>query len=171
MDDAAAISGAGLFADPLTDRIGAFIRQIGIEVAPATLATPGPCPGVEARHGVLLVDEARLAYPGDLLHEAGHVAVCDPAVRRSLAAIGDDPGEEMAAMAWSYAAARWLEIDPAIVFHAAGYKGGAQSLLEAFNHDGPPGAPMLEWFGMTLSRRKAEAEGARPFPHMLRWLR
>ncbi len=171
MADAAAISGAGLFADPLTDRIAAFIRQVGIEVVPATLDARGPCPGVEARCGVLFVDEARLAYPGDLLHEAGHVAVCDSAVRRSLAAIGDDPGEEMAAMAWSYAAARWLGIDPAIVFHAAGYRGGSQALLDAFDRDMPPGAPMLEWFGMTLSLRKAAAGGAQPFPHMLRWLR
>ena len=171
MDDAATLSGGGRFADPLTDRLAAFVRQIGIEVTPATLEAPGPCPGVEARRGVLLVDEARLAYPGDILHEAGHVAVCDPATRPTLDAIGDDPAEEMAAMAWSYAAARWLEIDPAIVFHPAGYKGGSQALLEAFERDGPPGAPMLEWFGMTLGRRTAAAQGARPFPHMLRWLR
>src|ERR1700722_11630658 len=100
MDDTATLPGARLFAHPLTDRIAAFLHRVGIEVTPATLETPGPCPGVEARYGVLFVDETRLAYVGDLLHEAGHVAVCDPAVRGSLAAIGDDGGEEMAAIAW-----------------------------------------------------------------------
>jgi hypothetical protein len=171
MDDAATLPRAGRFTDPLTDRIADFLRQIGIEVAPATLEASGPCPGVEARDGVLFIDEARLAHVGDLLHEAGHVAVCDPATRRSLAAIGGDPCEEMAAMAWSYAAARRLDIDPTTVFHEGGYKGGSQALVAASGHDGAPGVPMLEWFGMTLGARKAAAEGAHPFRHMLRWLR
>jgi hypothetical protein len=171
MDDAARLSVAGPFADPLIGRIADFLRQIGIEVAPATLAASGPCPGVEPRGGVLCIDEARLAHVGDLLHEAGHMAVCDLSTRRSLAAIGDDPGDEMAAIAWSYAAARRLEIDPAIVFHEGGYRGGSQALLAAFGRDGAPGVSMLEWFGMTRGARRAKAEGALPFPHMLRLLR
>ena len=99
MDDAAAISGAGIFADPLTDRIAAFIRDVGIGVEPAALSAPTPCPGVHVRHGVILVDESRLTHPGDLLHEAGHVAVCDPAARTLLETISDDPAEEMSAIA------------------------------------------------------------------------
>jgi hypothetical protein len=165
MADAEAPSRPGAFADPLTDRIAAFVRGIGIGVEAATLEAPSPCPGV------LYVDETRLAYPGDLLHEAGHVAVCDPALRRVSDDVGDDPAEEMAAIAWSYAAARQLGIDPAIVFHDAGYRGWSQTLIESFERGGAPGTPMLEWYGMTLGAKAATAQGAPPFPHMLRWLR
>lgn len=171
MADAEAPSRPRAFADPLTDRIAAFVRQIGIGVEATTLEASSPCPGVLARRGVLYVDETRLAYPGDLLHEAGHVAVCDPALRRVSDDVGDDPAEEMAAIAWSYAAARQLGIDPAIVFHGAGYRGWSQTLIESFERGGAPGTPMLEWFGMTLAAKGAAAPGEPPFPHMLRWLR
>ena len=171
MADAAAIPGAGRFADPLTDAIARFVQGIGIAVEPATLTSPTLCPGVQVRCGVILVDEALLAHPGDLLHEAGHVAVCDPATRGLTESIGDDPAEEMAAIAWSYAAGCHLGLDPSVVFHPAGYKGGSRALIEAFRRDGAPGTPMLEWFGMTLGRRAAAAGGAAPYPRMLRWLR
>lgn len=171
MADAAAISGAGRFADPLTDQIASFIRRVGIGVEAASLTAPTLCPGVHVRRGVILVDAARLSQPGDLLHEAGHVAVCDPATRTLGETIGDDPAEEMAAIAWSYAAACHLGFDPAVVFHDDGYKGGGRSLIEAFKRDGAPGTPMLEWFGMTHGPKAAAASGAAPYPHMLRWLR
>jgi hypothetical protein len=171
MADAAAIPGAGGFADALTDRIAVFVREIGIPVRPTTLTAPTLCPGVHVRRGVILVDAARLAHPGDLLHEAGHIAVCDPATRGLTETIGDDPAEEMAAIAWSYAAACHLGLDPSVVFHEAGYKGGSHALIEAFRRDGAPGTPMLEWFGMSLGQKAAAAAGAAPYPHMLRWLR
>ncbi len=161
----------GVFADPLTTRIAAFIAGVGIPVEPALLEASTPCPGMVARRGVLLVDEARLAYPGDLLHEAGHIAVCDPALRPSLEAIGDDGGEEMAAIAWSYAASRELGLEPRVLFHPAGYKGGADALIAAFEGQGGVGVPLLEWYGMTLGPKSAAAQGAAPFPHMRRWLR
>jgi hypothetical protein len=171
MADVEGLSRPGPFADPLTDRIAAFIRGIGIGVEAARLDAPSLCPGVLARRGVLYVDETRLAHPGDLLHEAGHVAVCDPALRRVRDDVGDDPAEEMAAIAWSYAAARQLGIEPAIVFHEAGYRGWSQTLVESFERGGAPGTPMLEWFGMTLGAKAAAAQGAQPYPQMLRWLR
>ena len=80
-----------------------------------------------------MVDERKLVHPGDLLHEAGHLAVL-PAVQRGCAQnhVGEDAGLEMAAIAWSYAAARHLGIAPEVVFHEAGYRGGAESILENF---------------------------------------
>jgi hypothetical protein len=160
-----------VFADPLTARIAAFIAEIGLPIEAAALTSPTLLPGVTVAHGALLVDEARLAHPGDLLHEAGHLAVCDPAARASLDDVSEDGGEEMAAIAWSYAAARHLGIDPTVVFHPAGYRGGAQALLEAFDGGGGPGQPLLEWFGMTLGAKAAAAAVGQPYPHMLRWLR
>jgi len=40
-------------------------------------------PGIQIQRGVLVVGEAQLSYPGDLLHEAAYLAVV-PAARRGL---------------------------------------------------------------------------------------
>lgn len=37
--------------------------------------------GIAIREGVIIVDAEKLSYPGDLLHEAGHIAVT-PAHKR-----------------------------------------------------------------------------------------
>ncbi len=152
-------------ADPLTAPIVDFIREIGVTVERGTV-TASLLPGIAVRRGALVVDAARLAHAGDLLHEAGHLAVADPAQRAGLDEVGDDPGEEMAAIAWSYAAARHLGLDPAAVFHADGYRRGSAGLIEAFDHGRGPGISLLQWWGMT-----AGGKDGPPFPHMLRWLR
>jgi hypothetical protein len=82
-----------------------------------------------------------------------------------------DGGEEMAAIAWSYAAAIHLGIDPAVVFHADGYRGGAASILDNFAHGRFVGVPLLQWFGMTFDAEQAAANGAPAFPAMRRWIR
>jgi hypothetical protein len=153
------------FADPITERLVAFIRGIGLPVERGDVVE-SLLPGLAVRHGALIVDEARLAYPGDLLHEAGHLALTDPGRRATLDGVGDDPGEEMAALPWSYAAARYLGLDPSVVFHAHGYRRGSANLIEAFDDGRGPGIPLLQWWGMTLGPK-----GDPPFPHMLRWLR
>ncbi|HEY1753277.1 MAG TPA: hypothetical protein VGG29_18615 [Caulobacteraceae bacterium] len=160
-----------MFADPLTDRIAAFIAGIGLAIQPATLDEPTLLPGVTVRGGVILVDEARLAYPGDLLHEAGHLAVWEPDRRATLDEVDDDGSREMTVIAWSYAALRHLDLDPAVVFHEGGYRGASPTLIAVFEGDGLCGQPMLEWYGLTLTRKTAAARGQPPFPHMLRWLR
>jgi len=157
-----------VFSDPLVETLAAFVRSIGIEVRAAELGDTF-LPGLEIRGGMLLIDEARLTYPGDMLHEAGHIAVSDP-VTRATAPISADPGEEMAASAWSYAAARKLGIDPAIVFHE-GFKGGGPSTVVNFNAGRYFGVPMLHWYGMSVEPRQAAAAGLEPYPHMLRWVR
>jgi len=113
-----------------------------------------------------------MRYPGDMLHEAGHLAVAVPERRRTLHLdIGQNGTEEMMAIAWSYAAALHIGIDPAIVFHPDGYRGGAASLLENFNEGRYLALPMLEWTGMAYGSKRAQAEGVAPYPHMARWLR
>lgn len=122
------------------------------------------------------MDEARLAYPGDLLHEAGHVAVAPPGARESMTgsstAPGLDPNRlEWAAIPWSYAAALAIDIEPAVVFHDGGYDGRAPNLLLTYRAGGMPGVNLLEEAGMTAGPRLAAERGVEPFPHMLRWLR
>jgi hypothetical protein len=159
-----------MFADPLTARLAAFVRGIGIEVRAATLSGETVLPGLDIRDGAILVDEARLAHPGDILHEAGHLAVTDPA-QRNAPTLSSSGGDEMTSIAWSYAALRHLELDPAIVFHCGGYKGDSASIIENFNTGRYFGVPLLQTYGMSCERRLAAEKGVPPYPHMLRWLR
>ena len=73
--------------------------------------------------------------------------------------------------AWSWAALKHLALEPAVVFHADGYKGDGEALIAAFNREGAPGVPLLQWYGMTADAKSAAESGVAPFPHMLRWLR
>ena len=157
--------------DPVTAQITAFLDRIGIPIIIEALDEDTLLPAMTVRRGALVIDPARLTWPGDLLHEAGHIAVTDPALRPTLTELPSDPAEEMAAIAWSYAAATEIGIDPKIVFHDDGYRGGGGYLADAFSGGMFPGMPMLQWFGMTLDRRTAEERGEAPFPYMLRWLR
>lgn len=160
-----------MFDNPLTARIAMFLGSIGIEVRAGDIPHETFLPGVEIHHGGLLADESKLTYPGDLLHEAGHLAVIEPARRLAMHQnAGDDPGEEMAAIAWSYAAALHIGLEPAALFHAGGYKGWSETLLENFAAGRPVGVPMLMWLGLTAEGRRAEEMGVAPYPHMIRWL-
>jgi hypothetical protein len=163
-------SSAHMFADPLTERLVAFVRGIGIEVRIVTLPEKTVLPGLDIRHGAILVDEARMTHPGDILHEAGHLAVTDPA-ERNAPQLSPTPAEEMTSIAWSYAALRHLALDPAMVFHEDGYKGEAQSIIDNFTAGRYFGVPMLQFYGMAIEPRRAAAMSAEPYPHMLRWLR
>lgn len=158
-------------ADTPTDRMIAFIRHAGIAVSAGEVPGDSFLPGLTVRDGGIVYDPARLAYPGDLLHEAGHIAVSDPAARPTLSAISDDPGEEMAAIAWSYAAACAIGIDPAVVFHPHGYRGGATAIIDNFAAGRYFGVPMLEWFGMAADKADAALTGEARYPAMRRWLR
>jgi hypothetical protein len=167
---------AGAFADPLTARIVDFLIGIGIPVVAAELPDDCFLPGIALDRGGLLVDEGRLAYPGDLLHEAGHIAAAPAWARPSLSGAIDVPGLdasnlEWAAIPWSYAAARAIGIDPVEVFHAGGYRGHSSGLLRNFAAGVPIGVHLLEDAGMTATGPRAAALGVSPYPHMLRWLR
>jgi hypothetical protein len=164
------------FGDPLAARIAAFLTRIGIPVSAAELPGDSFLPGVALERGKLLVDESRLEHPGDLLHEAGHIAMAPAWARPKLTGTIDVPGLdtsnlEWAAIPWSYAAAVAIGIDPALVFHADGYRGHSAGLLANFARGVPIGAHLLEAAGMTAGGSRAAALGVPPYPHMLRWLR
>lgn len=150
----------------------AFLRGIGLQVREAPLTEPNILPGLRVDSGVLLYDAARVTHCGDLLHEAGHLAVLTPEARRRAGPdLSADAGEEMAALAWSYAAALHLGLEPEVVFHEEGYRGGSDSILENFRAGRYIGTPLLEWMGLTMDSPRAEGAGVPPYPHMLRWLR
>jgi hypothetical protein len=152
--------------------IANFLAVIGLPVEVAEISHPTFLPGIHADLGILRVDSSKLSWPGDLLHEAGHLALLTGERRRQVTgSVGDDGGEELGAIAWSYAAAVHLQLDPAVVFHEHGYHGGSRSILENFAEGRYIGVPMLQWLGLTLDARSAGALGVEPYPHMLRWLR
>ncbi len=156
-----------VFADPVTARIAAFLTEAGIAVEPAELGEDCFLPGIAVEAGRRLVDEQRLTWPGDLLHEAAHVAVAPPEARPRMTGDVDVPGLDMdllekAAIPWSYAAALEIGIDPALVFHGGGYRGKSEGLLRTFGFGVYPGANLLVDAGMTTPD---------VYPRMLRWLR
>ncbi|WP_338696496.1 hypothetical protein V5279_08815 [Bradyrhizobium sp. 26S5] len=160
-----------MFANPLTERLADFICGIGIDVRPAHLPDATFLPGLRISGGVIFVDEEKLAHPGDLLHEAGHLAVTDPSMRNTPELATPSEGDEIAAIAWSYAAAKHLDIDPAIVFHEHGYRGSSKALVADFDAERTFGQPLLQYYGMTFEKRQAAENGVPPFPFMVRWLR
>lgn len=159
-----------MFANPLISRLADFVREIGIPVRSTSLPGDTFLAGLDIRDGILLVDEESLKYPGDLLHEAGHIAVADEP-RRFAPVLKPTKAEEMAAIAWSYAAIRHVGLPAEVVFHGQGYQGGGGNLLEAFEKGCGPGIPMLAWFGLTVDPNGPEADGKQTFPHMNRWVR
>lgn len=149
----------------------AFLHKIGIAVSEEPLDGETFLPGLRIRNGVLVVDRQRLAYPGDILHEAGHIAVTAAADRAGTTGnvTEDHPektGEEMAVMLWSYAACKAIGIPPETVFHPDGYKGDNEWILENYRNANYIGLPLLKWMGLTQG-----TEGKPPFPAMTKWLR
>jgi hypothetical protein len=148
-----------------------WLQQIGLTVRLAPLGADSFLPGVTLAPGGLIVDPDRLLYPGDLLHEAGHLATMLPEQRTSAASnAGSDMGDEIAAQTWSFAAAVHLGLPPETVFHPTGYKGAAASLIQIYR-DGSAGVSLLQWMGLTLDSTRAAAISVPPYPHMIRWLR
>jgi hypothetical protein len=159
-----------MLADPLSDKLARFVESVGIPVHVTSLLEPTFLPGLDIRHGELFVDEERLLYPGDILHEAGHIAVSAPEERQQ-EKLDPTPGDEMTTIAWSYAALVHLKIAPEIVFHPEGYKGDAANLIENFTNGRYIGVPLLQYYGMSYEPKLAAEEGVEPYPHMLRWMR
>ena len=153
------------------NKIYAFLAEIGIPVVETTISQSTFVPGILIEQGRLLVDPANLLYPGDLLHEAGHIAVTLPAERCLLyedVTLGrpDKQGDELAVVLWTYAACLHMGISPTVVFHPAGYKGDSDWLVGMFAQETYVGLPLLVWMGMTLDQHHAGG-----FPLMTSWLR
>src|SRR5882757_3825057 len=113
---------------PIIDTIIDFVTSIGLEVVKRPITKDTFLPGLLLENGKIVVDTDKLLYPGDILHEAGHLAAYDAETRKT---IGDpmpefmSDGFEVMALGWSYAACLHIGLPPRVVFHSEGYKGGA----------------------------------------------
>ena len=144
------------------EAIAAFLVSVGMMVRVEPLTGPSFVAGLAIERGTIQIEPGGTAHPGDLLHEAGHIAVAEPSRRADLSEVGSDPGEEMAAIAWSVAAAQACGIGLDILFHPAGYNGEFDWLRGVFEQGQPFGVPLLAWYGLT---------SADDYPAMARWLR
>jgi hypothetical protein len=154
-----------------TATIVAFLERIGIAARRGAVGDDTFLPGIAIEWGELRFDPERLRYPGDVLHEAGHLAVMPPGRRARAHGILDVTlGDEMMAIGWSYAAARQAGIDPAVVFHEGGYRGASAWFLDLFASGNPVALPALQWVGLTTDAAHARELGCEPYPAMRAWL-
>jgi hypothetical protein len=152
-------------------RIITFLNDIGLVVQQCSLPGSTFLPGISVEGANLLLDPLQLRHPGDLLHEAGHLAVLPPAQRNTLSTdAGEDGGMELGAIAWSYAALVYLELAPEVVFHPDGYNGGSAALCAQFAAGQYLGVPILEWRGLTDWQQPGSANSPTRYPVMKKWL-
>ena len=61
--------------DSVLEQIFQFFDEISIQYNFTEIETETFLPGIQIKNGVLQIDLQKLKYPGDLVHEAGHIAV------------------------------------------------------------------------------------------------
>jgi hypothetical protein len=152
-------------------KIVEFLRSIGFAVRLDSRTDAPGLPGIWVDAGCMTVDAEQLVAAGDLLHEAGHLAVMSPARRRTARGRFDSSqAEEMMAIAWSHAAAIHLGLHPSVVFHEHGYGGGGDWLIDGFATGATIGVPGLCWLGLTSHDCGGGAIEGAVFPAMIAWL-
>ncbi|WP_029011251.1 hypothetical protein [Azospirillum halopraeferens] len=128
--------------EPIVD----FVRGVGISVEYGEGARGGFLPGVNIRDGVIHVDPDTLVGSGDVLHEAGHIAVVPrrywPRLGRDIQAdlealVAEETADggtadpqlvaavrmgEFMSQAWSYAVARHLSVSQEAIFFRGSYQ-------------------------------------------------
>jgi hypothetical protein len=163
------------FNETVFKKITDFIQNIGIPIGYRQISEQSFLPGLMIENGTLWIDKKQLKYIGDSLHEAGHIALMTPEQRKNLSGElegqNDAEATEMAVIAWTYAACLEIGIDPAVVFHPDGYKGGSESILENFGNGQYFGVPILEWYGMTERINNTQQKNTKSYPKMLVWIR
>lgn len=163
--------------DPaLLDTCVQFLNEIGIETIYRKISNKSFLPGLLINNGAIIIDKETLEYPGDILHEAGHIAVVPANDRprlseRNIPTRKDREQEEIMAIAWSYAACMYLLIDPFFVFHEKGYRGGRDYITDSCHLKSYVGLAMLERIGLTVNEKNARRLNVPSYPHMTRWLR
>lgn len=157
------------------EKVLSFLSEIGINVFEKELDDTF-LPGLSLGPNCLYIDYDKLLYPGDILHEAGHLAVTS-AQERAVAGTAEmsaewpTQGEEIAAMLWSFAAVSYLKLPIEFVFHPNGYKDQSEWLISNYTNENYIGLPFLEWTGLSLGKDRALVEGKEAFPIMLKWIR
>lgn len=173
-----------------------FVRSIGVPVS-LVRNVDGFLPAIRIETGGLLVDVDR-CYPGDVFHEAGHLATI-PAQFRALATgelsvvqqamdewlqahpdgLLSDPEDavcrqilqcgEAEATAWQYAAAHAVGLPQAWLFSPGAYDGEDDMVLFGLRTNSYLGINGLQAARWTVARRSSTIDGP-VYPEMCQWL-
>lgn len=124
--------------------ITGFLSDIGITVIEGPVSASSFLPGLCIVNGTIVYDIDALRWPGDLLHEAGHIATMPSALRHLLndalqESISAPHAGEVEATAWAYAAIVHLGLSPSVLFHEEGYYGRSESLILTYTNGVYPG--------------------------------
>jgi hypothetical protein len=145
-----------------------FLNDIGIAIFEKELDETTFLPVLCLGPNCIFVDFEKLLYPGDILHEAGHLAVTKASEREL---VGTDAlpkdwptqRDEIGAILWSYAVICHLELPIEFVFYPNGYKNNSDWFISNFSNRNHIGLPFLEWAGLTLSENRATLERKKLF--------
>jgi hypothetical protein len=156
--------------EEVISKICSFMDSIGIPHEDAENDGDTFLPGLQIENGKVRIDRKRLTYPGDLLHEAGHIALTRPDMRptvgqEALAVKDPAQSEEMGVILWTYLAAKEIGVPVEMIFHAGGYKGHSNWLIDQFEKGNFIGLPLLGWMGVTELAKPGE------MPLVKSWLR
>jgi hypothetical protein len=156
--------------EEIISKICVFLNSVGIPHEEGEIEGDTFLPGLQIENGRIKIDRKRLTYPGDLLHEAGHIALTRADLRptvgqEDLGSQNPAQTEEMGVILWTYLAAKEIGIPAEVIFHAGGYKDQSNWLLDQFENGNFIGLPLLGWMGVT--------EPANPgaTPRVVSWLR
>ncbi|MBL7804276.1 MAG: hypothetical protein JNL02_11110 [Saprospiraceae bacterium] len=151
-------------------RICDFLTQIGIPFQKAPIEGRSFLPGLKIDQGSLTIDVDKLEYPGDILHEAGHIALFDPLKRpflnqEMLDTQPSEQSEEIGVQLWSYFAAEACGVPAEMVFHDGGYHTQNKWIIDNFRKRIFVGMPLLVWMRIADPVPKGE------YPVIRNWLR
>lgn len=160
--------------DSTLQKIKNFLEDIGIKVHYRVLHCETFLPGIRIINGEIFIHEEKLLSVGDILHEAGHLAILPKDIRKTItdSVVVDENSqgsEEMAAIAWSWAALKHLDIKPEVVFHSMGYKEDSENIIENFSEKRYFGVPTLAYKGMCIDYNYNTKHLENVFPKMLKW--
>ena len=157
--------------------VSEFLEKINIPYHFDKITVETYVPGILIKNGGLVIDNELLKFPGDILHEAGSIALCPTDVRPTLntpiaAQLDFDAAtHSFMTLAWAYAAALHSDTPLEVVFHKNGYNGQNESIIYGFQSGQYIGLPMLQYLGMAYDANLAAQNNAQPFPSMIQWLR
>lgn len=154
-------------------RILDWLDEIGIGWEEGAVPEGTFLPGLEVVAGRIIIDREAMLSVGDILHEAGHIALLPPEKRPSFngnlaETVPEHKDDEIAVILWTYAAAKHLGLRLKEVLHDQGYKGDAAWLRDEIASGNYLGLPLLVWMGLCEDPKVAGEAG---FPRMKRWLR
>lgn len=139
-----------------------FLSRIGVPLAEEPLEDFTFLPGVTIRRGSLVVDRARLRQPGDVLVEAGRLALLPPELRHTWDATAgiEAPAEapENAVILWCYAAAKAIGLPDQVVFDESSFRGDAAWLLAQYASGAYPGLEVLVAKGLCQNEQFPQVE-------------